>query len=69
MNKKLILKKEDIKIELRLRGKKVSILYEFADAQKDNLEDYNYLLDRIQSYLKSGEYSVENQGLDAPISP
>lgn len=63
--KKLILKKENIRIELTTKGKKAVIKYEFTDNKKNNLEDYIYLLEKIEQYAKSGEYSVEKQGVDA----
>ncbi len=59
--KKLILTKENVKIELSLNTDKVTIFYEFGSDDKDNLEDYIYLLEKIEKYMQSGEYQIEEK--------
>ena len=61
---KLILTKKNVQISLETSDQKVSIHYEFindSDAANDSLEDYIYLLDKISSYMKSGEYEVKKE--------
>ncbi len=66
MSKKSItLRKGDIKIKLEYRKQKVVLHFDFPEKEKENLDDYLYLLEKIERYIKSGEYDVEYQGLDA----
>jgi hypothetical protein len=61
---KLVLTKQNVQIVLETFDNKVTIHYEFindADTSKDSLEDYIYLLDKIQTYMKSGEYEVKKE--------
>jgi hypothetical protein len=70
MAKKTIkLRKGDVRIKLEYLKKKVVLQFDFPEKEKENLEDYMYLLEKIERYIKSGEYNVEFQGLDAPKSP
>lgn len=63
--KSVTLRKGDIKIKLEYRKEKVVLHFDLPEKEKENLDDYLYLLDKIERYIKSGEYDVEFQGLDA----
>lgn len=63
--KSITLRKGDIKIKLEYQKKKVVLHFDFPEKEKENLDDYLYLLDKIDRYIKSGEYDVKFQGLDA----
>jgi hypothetical protein len=67
--KTIKLRKGDVRIKLEYLKKKVVLQFDFPEKEKENLDDYIYLLEKIERYMKSGEYSVQFQGLDAPKSP
>jgi len=54
--KSIILQKNSIKIKVEYHKKKVALHFDFYE--KENLEDYIFLLDKIDKWIKSGEYTV-----------
>jgi hypothetical protein len=58
---KIILTRDNIAtITVETTSDKCIISYTFIkdDNNRDSLEDYIYLLDKIQNYMQSGEYKV-----------
>ena len=57
---RLTLTKDKVKIVVETTNKNCTINYTFTknDDNKNQLDDYVYLLDKILSYMKSGEYEV-----------
>ena len=57
---RLTLTKDKVKIVIESTNESCTINYTFAknDDEKNQLDDYIYLLDKILLYMKSGEYEV-----------
>jgi hypothetical protein len=63
MNKITLTRDKIATITVETTEDKCMINYTFIkdDNNKDSLEDYIYLLEKISSYMKSGEYKIEEE--------
>lgn len=56
---KMILKKDKVEINLEENDKKIVIQFHLESDNEKNLDEFLYLLDKLDEYVKSGEYEVK----------